>query len=53
MLNQLSMWLGVVSDWCMLAEAGLSVEAMDLPAHLVNAFGMCKNVQYFASVEGP
>ena len=36
----------------MLAKAGLSVEAMDSPSHLVNTFRMRINAQYFASVEG-
>ena len=53
MLNPLLRWLGVVADWCMLAEASLSVEAMASPSHLVNnAFGMSINAQYLASVEG-
>ena len=35
--TSVSRWLGVVPDWCMLAEAGLSVvEAMSLSSHLVN-----------------
>ena len=34
------MWFGIVVDWCALAEAGLGVEAANLPSHLVNTFAM-------------
>ena len=56
-LKHLSRWLGIIADWCLLAEAGLhvGVEATDSPSHLVNTFRMCINAQYFASVhvDGP
>ena len=46
-------WLGFAVDWCMLAKGGLYVEAVYLPSHLVNTFGMGINTHYFVSVERP
>ena len=48
-LKHLSMWLGIMADWCALAEAGLGVEVAHSPSPLVNTFAM-RN--YFSSVKG-
>ena len=40
------------SDWCTFAEAGLGVETVNSPSHLVNTFVMRINVHYFAGVKG-
>ena len=46
---------GIDADWCALAEASLSVEAADLPLHLVNTFAMHINAHCYPiySVKGP
>ena len=53
MLNHLSRWIDVDEDWCTLAEADLSVEAIRSRLHLVNTFLIPVDARYFASVKVP
>ena len=46
LLNHQSRWFGTNVDWCTLAEAGLGVEVVNSPSHLVNTFAMCINAHY-------